>query len=357
EMYQRVMDLPYWTKSAVNGATFDTTSNRWSISVDRDGETHMLSAAHLVFATGMSGYPNVPDFPGRDTFAGQQLHSSAYRGGAPYAGKRAVVIGSNTSAHDIAADLWEHGCDVTMVQRSGTMVVQTETCLDVLLSPLYSEDALDRGIDTETADFVASTWPHRILEHRHKDVCAEMRRRDADLHTRLEAAGFLLDFGPDETGLMMKSMRQGGGFYINVGASELICDGNIKLRSGFGVEGIAEHAVLMQDGSKLEADVIVYATGYRSMNEFVADIVGRDVADRVGRCWGVGSGIAKDPGPWEGELRNMWKPTAQANLWFQGGNLAQSRHYSRFLALQLKARLEGIPTPIYAPTLDRPAVQ
>ncbi|MEM1306247.1 MAG: NAD(P)/FAD-dependent oxidoreductase, partial [Pseudomonadota bacterium] len=335
EMYQRVMDLPYWTNAAVKGAQFDGGADdgagRWAITVERDGATVPLEATHLVFATGMSGYPNVPDFAGRDTFAGTQLHSSAYRGGAPYAGQRAVVVGSNTSAHDIAADLWEHGCDVTMVQRSGTMVVQTETCLDVLLSPLYSEDALTRGIDTETADFIASTWPHRVLEQRHRDVCAEMRRRDADLHARLEKAGFLLDFGPDDTGLMMKSVRQGGGFYINVGASELICDGAIGLRSGVGIEALVSDGVLLADGSKLDADVVVYATGYRSMNEFVADIVGRDVADRVGRCWGVGSGIAKDPGPWEGELRNMWKPTAQPNLWFQGGNLAQSRHYSRFL--------------------------
>jgi cation diffusion facilitator CzcD-associated flavoprotein CzcO len=41
----------------------------------------------------------------------------------------------------------------------------------------------------------------------------------------------------------------------------------------------------------------------------------------------------------------MWKPTQQPGLWFHGGNLHQSRHYSLYLALQLKARHEGIPTP------------
>ena len=44
----------------------------------------------------------------------------------------------------------------------------------------------------------------------------------------------------------------------------------------------------------------------------------------------------------------MWKPTQQEGLWFQGGNLHQSRYYSLYLALQLKARMEGIPTPVYA---------
>lgn len=58
-------------------------------------------------------------------------------------------------------------------------------------------------------------------------------------------------------------------------------------------------------------------------------------------------GITEDPGPWEGEQRNMWKPTRQEALWFHGGNLHQSRHYSQFLSLQLKARMEGIPTPVY----------
>ena len=65
------------------------------------------------------------------------------------------------------------------------------------------------------------------------------------------------------------------------------------------------------------------------------------------KVWGLGSGTAKDPGPWEGELRNMWKPTLQQGLWFHGGNLALSRYYSLYLALQLKARMAGIPTPVY----------
>ncbi|MEO0798691.1 MAG: NAD(P)/FAD-dependent oxidoreductase [Pseudomonadota bacterium] len=352
EMYARVMDLNYWTSSRCAEARYDDAAGVWDITIDRAGETVKTRAAHLVFATGMSGYPHVPEFPGQEDFEGLQVHSSAYPGGREFAGRRAVVIGSNTSAHDIAADLWENGADVTMLQRSGTLVTQSETVMECLLGALYSEDALARGIDTETADFAGTTWPHRVLEERHKQICATMKARDRDLHDRLRAAGFILDFGPDETGLAMKSIRQGGGFYINVGASELIADGDVKLRSGIGISRFSRDHVVLSDGSSVVADMIVYATGYRSMNEFVADIVGRDVAERVGRCWGVGSGIEKDPGPWEGELRNMWKPTGQEGLWFQGGNLAQSRHFSRFLALQLKARHVGLPTPVFAPPVQ-----
>jgi putative flavoprotein involved in K+ transport len=144
----------------------------------------------------------------------------------------------------------------------------------------------------------------------------------------------------------MKYLRRGSGYYIDVGASELVANGSVKLKNG-AIERVTESGLAMQDGSELHADLIVWATGYGSMNGWVAQLIDQATADKVGKCWGLGSGTSKDPGPWEGELRNMWKPTHQEALWFHGGNLHQSRHYSQFLSLQLKARMEGIPTPVY----------
>jgi len=137
------------------------------------------------------------------------------------------------------------------------------------------------------------------------------------------------------------------GYYIDVGASQLIIEGKIKLKSGTNIAQIKQHSVVLTDGTELPADLIVYATGYQSMNSWAAELISQEVANKVGPCWGLGSDTAKDPGPWEGELRNMWKPTLQEALWFHGGNLHQSRHYSKFLALQIKARWEGIATPVY----------
>ncbi len=94
-----------------------------------------------------------------------------------------------------------------------------------------------------------------------------------------------------------------------------------------------ETGVILDDGTHLDADLIVYATGYNSMNGWVADLMGQEMADKLGKCWGLGSDTTKDPGPWEGEQRNMWKPTQVPNLWMHGGNLHQSRHYSQFLSL------------------------
>ncbi len=348
EMYAKIMELNYWTRSRVTRATYDEAAKTWTVTVERDGETLTLTPNQLVFATGMAGKPIMPVFKGMDRFKGEQHHSSAHPGPDAFAGKRAVVIGSNNSAHDIAAALWEHDADVTMVQRSSTHVLRSETLVELGFGETYSEAALARGIDTHRADMKSASTPYRLLHEAFVPMQDEIRRRDADLYEGLEKAGFMLDWGDDNSGLQMLYLRRGSGYYIDVGASELIANGSIKLKSGVEVAEIVEDGVLLADGTHLPADLIVYATGYGSMNGFVADLVSSQVADKVGKVWGLGSGTRKDPGPWEGEQRNMWKPTQQEALWFQGGNLHQSRHFSQLLALQLKARMEGIDTPVYA---------
>ncbi len=347
EMYTKVMELNYWSRTEVHSARYDESAAEWVVELTRDGERLTLRPKQLVLATGMSGVPNLPHYPGMERFAGESHHSSRHPGGEAYRGKRAVVIGSNNSAHDICADFYENGADVTMVQRSSTHIVKSDTLMELALGGLYSEEALAKGITTDKADMLFASVPYRIMHEFHVPVYEQAKVRDADFYARLEKAGFRLDFGDDGSGLFMKYLRRGSGYYIDVGASDLIADGKIKLAHGR-VQEIAEDAVVLDDGTRLPADVIVYATGYGSMNGWAAKLISQEVADRVGKCWGLGSDTTKDPGPWEGELRNMWKPTRQDALWFHGGNLHQSRHYSLYLALQLKARMEGLDTPVYA---------
>ncbi|MFZ4809245.1 MAG: NAD(P)-binding domain-containing protein [Hyphomicrobiaceae bacterium] len=347
ESYVKVMELDYWTSTTCQQASFDEASGEWSVVVNRNGQRVTLRPRQLILATGMSGVPVVPELPGRDVFKGRQCHSSAFASGEPYKGQRCVVVGSNNSAHDIAADLWEHGADVTMVQRSPTIVARSETLMELAIGQLYSEDALARGITTEMADLRIASMPYRIAPRRNIRLYDEIRKRDHDLYERLEKAGFLFHFGADGSGIHTSYIRRGSGYYIDVGASDLVADGKIKLKSRVEVARLTESGIVLTDGTELPADLVVYATGYGSMNGWAADLISPEVADKVGKCWGVGSATAGDPGPWEGELRNMWKPTAQEGLWFHGGNLFQSRLYSLFLALQLKARYEGLPTPVY----------
>ncbi len=346
ESYVTVMEVNYWGSSTVTRATYHDTAGEWTVVVERDGAEITLHPKQLVMATGMSGKPNLPEIPGMDRFLGDQHHSSKHPGPENYRGKKAVIVGANNSAHDIAAALWENDADVTMLQRSSTHIVKSDSLMEIGLGDLYSERAVAAGVTTQKADMIFASLPYRIMHEFQKPVYDAIRERDADFYRRLEEAGFWLDFGEDDSGLFMKYLRRGSGYYIDVGASELVADGSIKLGHGK-VREITEHAVVLEDGTQLEADLIVYATGFNSMNGWVADLISQEVADKVGKVWGLGSGTTKDPGPWEGEQRNMWKPTQQEALWFHGGNLHQSRHYSLYLALQLKARQVGLPTPVY----------
>ncbi|MEM7801660.1 MAG: NAD(P)/FAD-dependent oxidoreductase [Chloroflexota bacterium] len=347
EMYTKVMELNYWSSTLCKNATFNEETQEWEVHVSRDGEEIVLRPKQLVLATGMSGIPNVPQFTGAENFKGDIHHSSAHGTSEQYKGKKCIVVGSNNSAHDICAALYEQGADVTMIQRSSTHIARSDSLMELALGDLYSERAVANGVDTNTADMIFASLPYKILHRFQIPVYEEMARQDADFYKGLEDAGFWLDWGDDGSGLFMKYLRRGSGYYIDVGASQLIIDGDVKLRSRVNIDHIKENSVVLTDGSELPADLIVLATGYGSMNGFAAKLISQDVADKVGKVWGLGSDTTKDPGPWEGEQRNMWKPTQQENLWFHGGNLHQSRHYSQFLSLQLKAREAGIPTPVY----------
>ena len=347
EMYAKVMELNYWGSTECKNATFDEEAGEWTVVVVRDGTEITLRPKQLVLATGMSGKANLPTFEGMDVFTGDQHHSSQHPGPDAYRGKKAVVIGANNSAHDICAALWEAGADVTMVQRSSTHIVKSDSLMKIALGGLYSEEAVAAGMTTQKADLTFASLPYRIMHEFQIPVYDEIRKHDADFYSRLGAAGFMLDYGDDDSGLFMKYLRRGSGYYIDVGASELVASGEIKLESRVDVVQLTETGVVLTNGKELPADLVVYATGYGSMNGWAADLISQEVADKVGKVWGLGSDTTKDPGPWEGEQRNMWKPTQQQALWFHGGNLHQSRHYSLYLALQLKARMEGIPTPVY----------
>jgi putative flavoprotein involved in K+ transport len=338
------MELNYWGSTTAKSARRD--GDAWEVVVDRAGEEVTLRPTHVVIALGVSGKPNVPTVPGQDVFRGEQHHSSAHPGPDAYKGKKVVVVGSNNSAHDICGALWEAGADVTMVQRSSTHIVRSDSLMDLGLGDLYSERALAAGVTTFKADTIFASLPYRIMHQFQKPTYDAIRERDADYYAALEKAGFRLDFGDDDSGLFMKYLRRGSGYYIDVGASELVANGSIKLAHGQVTE-LTEKEVVLADGTRLEADLVVWATGYGSMNGTAAGIFGQETADRLGKVWGLGSDTTKDPGPWEGEQRNMWKPTQVENLWVHGGNLHQSRYYSLYLALQLKARVEGIPTPVY----------
>ncbi|KAL8792033.1 MAG: hypothetical protein Q9195_005374 [Heterodermia aff. obscurata] len=338
EYYALAMELNIWTSTTLTASSWSDAEQKWTVTLERkqgdQTSQRTFHPRHIVLATGHSGEPSLPtDISGIQDFRGDRLcHSSAFDGPKPDSkGKKAVVVGSCNSGHDIARDYYEHGYDVTMVQRSSTLVLNCQTIIDVTMKGLYSED----GPPTPDADLLAYSLPTPIAKTIHAQSTREMLRRDAPLLNQLTAAGFALDSGPDEAGLWIKYLSRGGGYYIDVGTSPLLATRAIALASG-PISHLTPHHVHLASGTALPADEIVFATGYLNMRDSARKIFGAELADRVGDVWGFDG---------EGEVRAMYRAGAGGDhpgFWFFGGNLALCRFYSRLVALQIKAREVGI---------------
>lgn len=347
EAYTTLMELDYWGSTRAVSADYDEECGTWTVVVDRDGQQVELRPQHLVMCTGSHARPVLPAVPGRGVFTGVQEHSSEHAGPDDFEGKRVVVVGSGTSAHDIAAAMASRGVDVTMIQRSPTYVVRPESFNRHVIGGIYSQEAVERGVTAERGDMIGASVPYRLFFEVQKQAVDQIREDDAQYYDRLEKSGYLLDFGPDGAGLFARALTGVNNYYIDVGAIGMFLDGRLKIESGSGLSHLTEDAVVLQNGKEIPADAIVYATGYTSMRGQVAELISEDVAQRLGDISGIGSGTPKDHGPWEGEIRNMWKPVTQEGLWFHGALIAHARGFSRYLALQLKARMEGLSTPVY----------
>ncbi len=330
ETYVAAMELNVWTGTEFLGGEYDDEARRWTVRVRRqDGTQRTLHPHHVVLATGMSGVPNMPEIPGVEDFAGTVRHSSAHGSGREFAGRKAIVVGACNSGHDIAQDFWEQGADVTMVQRSSSYVMSSENGIAVLFAGIYEEG----GPSVEDADMMFSSLPFPLVGELHKQATKVLAELDRELLAGLGKAGFKLNFGDGGSGLFTQYLTRGGGYYIDVGASQLIVDGKIKIKQGVEIERFTKGGVVFTDGTSLAADVVVLATGYQNMRESARQLLGDTVADRCSPVWGLDD---------EGELRTIWRRSGHDRFWFMGGNLQQARTYSKFLALQIKADEENL---------------
>ena len=327
ESYVDGMELNFWTGTEFEGGGYDEQAGRWTVTLRRaDGSKRIMHPRHVVLATGVSGIPSLPDIPGLKNFAGTVIHSSQYTDGEEWKGKKALVIGTGNSGHDIAQDLHSSGAEVTMVQRSSTLVVSIEPSAQLVYSP-YNEGTL------EDNDLIATSMPLKLARKSHALTSDKSRELDKDLLAGLERVGFKLDFGEDNTGWQFKYLTRGGGYYFNVGCSDLLIKGEIGLRQFADIETFVAEGAIMKDGKTIAADLIVLATGYKRQEDLVRKLFGEAVADRVGTIWGFGE---------QQELRNMYVRTGQPGLWLIAGGLAQCRIGSKQLALQIKAIEEGL---------------
>ncbi|MEK9279443.1 MULTISPECIES: NAD(P)/FAD-dependent oxidoreductase [unclassified Bradyrhizobium] len=327
EAYVDAMELNFWTGTEFEGGSHDDAKGRWTVTLRRaDGTKRIMHPRHVVMATGVSGIANIPDLPSLDNFKGTLVHSSRYEDGENWTGKRAIVIGTGNSGHDIAQDLYSSGAEVTLVQRSPTLVTNIEPSAQLAYAT-YNEGTL------EDNDLIATSMPTPLAKKTHVMLTEQSKELDKELLEALGRVGFKLDFGEAGTGWQFKYLTRGGGYYFNVGCSDLVAQGAIKLKQFADIEGFVAEGARMKDGALLTADLIVLSTGYKPQAYLVRKLFGDGVADRVGPIWGFGDGF---------ELRNMYARTRQPGLWFIAGSLAQCRINSKYLALQIKAIEEGM---------------
>ncbi|MCW8088175.1 flavin-containing monooxygenase [Sabulicella glaciei] len=328
EIYAEAMELNVWTGTELASGTWDEEAGCWDVLLRRaDGGERRMRPRHIVFANGVSTTPVMPDLPGLEEFRGAVRHSGGYGSGLDWKGKRALVVGTGTSGHDVAQDLSVSGAtEVTLVQRSPTLVVSLKEAQAPYA--LYDED-----ISFEDKDVLATSFPFPVLRRAHQMMTARNREADRALLEGLERRGFRLTSGEDGTGWQVMYQSRGGGYYFDAGCSQLVVDGRVGLIQYAEIDRFGPEGATMKDGSVRPADLIVLATGYEGQAAAARRILGDAVADRIGRVWGFDE---------EGELHGMWRPTGQPGLWFHAGGLAQCRIYSKVLALQIKARELGI---------------
>ena len=339
EAYVEIMELDFWTRTEFSGGSYDALTERWTVTLRlADGSSRTMHPKHVVMATGMSDAPKLPNIPGLEDFRGQVIHSHQYADAAPWKQRDVVVIGTGTSGHDIAQDLHSNGARVTLVQRSPTLVLNIEPSAQ-LPYVLYGE-----GHALEDCDLITASMPLALMKTAHRSMAKQATVLDQQLIKDLTGVGFKID-EDDETGWQFKYLQHGGGYYFNVGCSNLIAQRKIRLEHYAEIAGFVANGATLRSGDPIAADLIVLATGYQGLESMVRRLFGDTVADRVGPIWGFDDEAQ--------ELRNMWTRTGQPGLWFIAGSFAQCRIYSKYLALQIKAVQQGLLTPSPSPERSR----
>ncbi|KIK53834.1 hypothetical protein GYMLUDRAFT_264910 [Collybiopsis luxurians FD-317 M1] len=328
EQYAVLQDLLVWTNSnIVSPPSYDRQTKEWTVNIDKSGQLITVHPNHIVVATGIYGKPVVPTYEGQDQFEGQILHAATFPGGSYFAGKRCVVVGTGTSGHDIALDLSTRGAEsVTLIQRSSTCVQPGDLVAKQL------QGMWPAGVPVEVSDFRRFSTPVKlgfeILAGARKH--GEMWEKEKCFMEQLEKAGMNINMGPFEAGVLGVVFSNHHGFWMDVGCAERILSGQIQIKSGIQITRLDKNSITFTDGSTVEADVVIFATGYGSMKEYAKDLLSDDV---VSQAKSLPYGVLDE----EGELPAGYRPTGHPGLWFASGLFPNARFQSKILGIQIQA--------------------
>ncbi|KAL5714619.1 indole-3-pyruvate monooxygenase [Ranunculus cassubicifolius] len=220
-------------KRLVQSATYDHSLKKWLIeSYNTElGEVDIYKAQFLVVASGENSEGVIPKFPGMDTFPGEIIHSSQYRSGVHFVGKKTLVVGCGNSGMEIAYDLWNHGVNTSIVVRNPLHILNKEM--------VY--------IGMSLLKFIPLSFVDRLITFFAK-----------------AKYGDLTKFGlkrPEKGPFYLKATSRRSPV-IDVGTIREIKRGNIKVNPG--IISINEGAILFENGEEKVFDAIICATGYKS---------------------------------------------------------------------------------------------
>ncbi|EJU03907.1 FAD/NADP-binding domain-containing protein [Dacryopinax primogenitus] len=310
EEYAKTTHLNVMTSTTVQSAKYNLDGH-WDVVLNFSDSSKVLRFTHIVLATGINGLrPVMPIVPGLALFRGVAMHSSEYKNGQGWDGKKAIVVGCGNSGHDIARDLYNHGASVSMIQRNPTMVTH-QALTNAKLGRLYNESIpVERADDLmeSTAPPVATllaSIPPKVLN---KEVTSAVNEG-------LIRAGFRLE-PPDRSTFVFE---RSGGHYLNSGTSKLIVDGKIRVKSGIPVKCFTLNGLIFEDSTNLPADLVVFATGYdlHSMRDTAMALLGAEEGKSLKQAWGMDD---------EGNVRGTYRDSGHPNLWYFGGDFQGARY-------------------------------
>ena len=202
----------------------------WAVETD-EGVIH---AGRVIVATGYNHTPVLPEWPGRDQFAGELIHASKYRNGRPYAGKDVLVVGAGNTGAELAVDLSEQGARrVRLAFRTPPHILRRAN----LGLPAQLTGVLMRRLPTPIADLLAEPFRRLTVPD-------------------LSAHG-LPDPGPG----LYRRARRGEIPILDVGLIDAVREGRVEPVPA--VTGFDGARVLLSDGASIEPDAVIVACGYR----------------------------------------------------------------------------------------------
>ncbi|KIW81779.1 hypothetical protein Z517_04805 [Fonsecaea pedrosoi CBS 271.37] len=332
------VDKHIWFNTTLESGSWDEERRTWTLHIRRHGadgnsSTQTLTCRNVIMATGGGGQvPIMPQYPGRDVFQGTVLHSADYKSAERWRGQAGIVVGTANTAHDVAEDMVEAGLSqITMVQRSRTYVLPCE------YFKVISDRSYNAHVPTVDADREQYSMPYAVTRLLSRKALHGMAAKEPERFDALERAGFRVERYGD---IMWHICEKLGGHYMDVGCSDLIAKGKIKMKSNALPTHFTRTGLAFSDGTEIPAAVVILCTGFvgNMRSSDVARIFGEDVASRADDFWGL------DP---EGELRGVFRRNRHPSLYYVGGTIGHARYFSRHVALQVKAELMGQPLPLY----------